>query len=237
MGAKITDIANNRVYAAERILGLYEVDIVDLKQAQKLVDRVVKTKRFQKAFPFYGTRPVTVRAGQGGGSYAWSHDPNSGGPSIRMSPVQMDTATLWHELAHHLVFRHPDRYVVNERGHGALFAAMQFQLVRITMGPEAQQALRYSYRTWRVRMWDSTKKRKRLMSAPKNVPENWIRFSKEAAFAVHDKREQNRIDHYAYCDLVDELETAGVVSKDQYRKLTQLRWKQIWTPRQPERVS
>jgi putative metallohydrolase (TIGR04338 family) len=206
----VSKLHRNRLYAAERVLRLYQTPIATIADAQKMVDRLWKTKRFQKAFP-HATEwfKPEIRQGTGGGSYAYSRDPQTGRPSIRLSRPHMNTAVLWHEVAHHLVFAVRRQWGLEERGHGPVFCSLYMQLVKITMGAEAARALRWTFRSWRVRQYDPRTEKNRLHSAPKNPDARWEEFSKDAAQEQCDRMNARMEAREAAARLKEALDRIG----------------------------
>jgi hypothetical protein len=186
----------NRIYAAERILSLYSKPIASVEEAQRMVDKAWASKRWQKEFPFIAGhhKPVVITT-TGGTSYAhkWGKGDHFG-PTIALSKKYgFETRVLWHEVAHHLAFAfndanagrriHGQSPIPFEKGHGPVFAQLLARTVRLQMGLEAVRALRWSFRSWRVRTADFEQDKVRLRPYRGEVKEEWLIYSRDHALA------------------------------------------------------
>jgi hypothetical protein len=103
--------------------------------------RLIAGKRFKAAFPNYGD--IDLVPGRGGGSYAYMSGHHSQGRVITLGDNRSE-ATLLHEIAHFVEYRH--RLAYGKEGvHGPGFAAALLDVVRIAQGAEAERALRHLY--------------------------------------------------------------------------------------------
>lgn len=119
-----------------------------LTKLQARYKRILKSKRFQTAFPRY--RDIELKAGRGGGSYAdfvaWE---------IRLGG-NLCEAVLLHEIAHHVARRHPEYGYCDDHGPG--FASALLDIVKITQGAEAERALRHTYKALGVKVYKAGKR-------------------------------------------------------------------------------
>lgn len=119
-----------------------------LTKLQARYKRILKSKRFQAAFPRY--RNIELKAGRGGGSYAdyreWE---------IRLGGNRGE-ATLLHEITHHVARLH-SKYGYCE-DHGPGFASAYLDVVKVTQGAEAERALKHAYKAIGVKVYKAGKR-------------------------------------------------------------------------------
>ncbi len=110
-----------------------------------------------------------------------------------MSRPHLCHSVLWHEVAHHVQFAfnranspwriREQTQIKFDKGHGAVFAQAFARVVRLQMGLEAVRALRWAFRSWRVRTADFEKQTVRLRAYRGPVQEEWLRFGRDVAMA------------------------------------------------------
>lgn len=137
----------------------------DFKALKRRYKRLIAGKRFKAAFPNYGD--IDLVLGRGGGSYAYMSGHHSQGRVITLGDNRSE-ATLLHEIAHFVEYRH--RLVYGKEGaHGPGFAAALLDVVRIAQGAEAEKALRHLYSALRIRVYRNGRVGK--VRAPGAAPE------------------------------------------------------------------
>ena len=110
--------------------------------------RILKSKRFQQAFPRY--RNIELKAGRGGGSYANYRD-----WEIRLGGNRSE-ATLLHEITHHVARLHSKYGYCQDHGPG--FASAYLDVVKVTQGAEAERALKHAYKAIGVKVYKAGKR-------------------------------------------------------------------------------
>lgn len=170
-------MSDRKIYEAESILNQYRKlgpnpTFADLAKRHKAI---LKSKRFRAAFPKYGKTwrgdPV-LKQGKGGGSYA-SYTDNE----IRLGRNQCEV-TLYHEIVHHIVRFHRDKYGP-ERGHGPGFIRAWLDFTKVVLGAEAERALRYSCSSARLKVWDAAKNKAVHIRKVNNPEPGWLKFGPE----------------------------------------------------------
>ena len=129
----------------------------DFKKLDARYKRILKSKRFQTAFPKY--RNIDLEAGSGGGSYAhfYSHYgiKKERGWMISLGGNRSE-AVLLHEIAHHVARLHPEFGYC--RDHGPGFASALLAVVKVTQGAEAERALKHTYKAIGVKVYKKGKR-------------------------------------------------------------------------------
>lgn len=133
------DSQRHKVYAAEDSLVLDVAVVGSLRDAQRTVDRLLRSKRVQTRWPSTSTAVQIVGGARTRGTYF----PRSQSIMLRADGTDSDY-TLTHELAHHLT-RHADE------AHGWEFCATLLWLVRSRYGADVHDQLRAAFREHRVR--------------------------------------------------------------------------------------
>lgn len=136
------------IYRVDGIVQAYAKETTsDFKKLQARYKRILRSKRFQAAFPRY--RNIELRPGHGWGSYA-----DYGQWNIRLGGNRSE-AVLLHEIAHHVARRHPEFGYCD--GHGPGFASAYLAVVKVAQGAEAERALRHTYKAIGVKVYSPTK--------------------------------------------------------------------------------
>lgn len=120
----------------------------NITKLQARYKRILKSKRFQTAFPRY--RNIDLKPGRGGGSYA-----DFGAWEIRLGGNRSE-AVLLHEIAHHVSRLH-SQYGYHE-DHGPGFASALLDVVKVTQGAEAERALKHAYKAIGVKVYKAGKR-------------------------------------------------------------------------------
>ena len=124
----------------------------DFKKLKARHARIIKGKRFQKAFPNYnGLWDVNVEEGRGRGSYAVYAE-----GLIKLGGNRSE-AVLLHEMAHHINHRHVEFGYGDDHDPG--FASAYLALVKVVLGAEAERALRHAYKAIGVKVYKKGKPR------------------------------------------------------------------------------
>lgn len=141
------------IYRVDDVVQAYAKETsTDFKKLKARHARIVKGKRFQKAFPNYqGLWDTRVEESRGRGSYARYHE-----RLIKLGSNRSE-AVLLHEMAHHINHRH------REFGHGddhdPGFASAYLAVVKVVLGAEAERALRHAYKAIGVKVYKEGKPR------------------------------------------------------------------------------
>lgn len=137
------------IYRVDPVVQAYAKEqSANINKLQARYKRILKSKRFQTAFPRY--RNITLIQGRGGGSYAdyrnWE---------IRLGGNRSE-ATLLHEIAHHVARLHSQYGHCEDHGPG--FASAYLDVVKVTQGAEAERALKHAYKAIGVKVYKAGKR-------------------------------------------------------------------------------
>lgn len=145
-------MGHREIYRVDALVQLYAKEqSTSFTKLHARYKRIIKSKRFQAAFPKFDTR-IALEQGTGGGSYAYVDDYPG---RIRLGGNRSE-AVLLHEIAHHIEASHI-KYGRDRRDHGPGFAAAFVDLVHVTQGPEAARAFKHLLREMRFKIWDCGK--------------------------------------------------------------------------------
>ena len=142
------DSQRSKLYKSENCFRINPEPTLSLVDCQRLADRVVAWSQEYTPpikggphYPYHCGRPdrVTVRDGRG----RRSANANATTLTIKLPRWARQRWVVLHEMAHILQTEDP--------AHGRQFAAIFLDLVRHFMGREAEQMLRLSYRSHRVK--------------------------------------------------------------------------------------
>lgn len=178
-------MGQREIYRVDALVQLYAKEqSTSFTKLHARYKRIIKSKRFQAAFPNYDIR-IALQQGTGGGSYAYV-DEYPG--RIRLGSNRSE-AVLLHEIAHHIEASH-SKYGRDRRDHGPGFAAAFVDLVHVTQGPEAARAFKHLLREMRFKIWDCGKCKPVLPRVKGEAPE----AARETIASIMGwkKREQER---------------------------------------------
>lgn len=179
-------MSDRKIYTAEHILDAYgKIGITkNFADYEKRYKAILKSKRFRAAFPNYGKfrgDPI-LKKGSRGGSYA-----DYGKNEIRLGDNHCET-TLYHEIVHHIVRFHRDRYGP-ESGHGPGFIRAWLDFAKAVLGAEAERALRYSCSSARLKVWDAKKRKGVHIRTVANPKPEWVeKYGREKHEAKRERR-------------------------------------------------
>lgn len=150
------------IYRVDDVVQAYAKETSrDFKKLKARHDRIIKGKRFQKAFPRYGN--VRVRQGRGRGSYAVYV-----GGLIKLGGNRSE-AVLLHEMAHHINHRHAEFGYGDDHDPG--FASAYAAVVRVVLGAEAERALLHAYAAIGVKVYSKVQRKGVDVLTEGEVPE------------------------------------------------------------------
>lgn len=149
------------IYLADEVIERYSKTGADMAALTRRYKALTGQKRFQAAFPQYGT--IALKPGRGGGSWA-----DYGAREIRLGSNRCE-AVLLHEIAHHVARRHAAYGYCGDHGPG--FASAFLDVVKVALGAEAERALRHLYRALRIRVYKAGSPKGVLPRAPGDAPE------------------------------------------------------------------
>ena len=144
MRVRVRDTQRKKVYTAERVLDDYATPTPTVKDVERLVRRIEKSKTVQKHFPQRASRYVLTRVADGRGR----RKACSKGGVIAIPLWARSDRVVLHEMAHELVNWGPRPTA----GHGWEFCQAYLFLVRKFMSKEAHDALKKSFKEHKVRI-------------------------------------------------------------------------------------
>lgn len=130
-----------------------------VRDMERFIKNLWKMKRFRTSFPKSARSLVEINDGRG------CYIPRGGTDHVVMPRHGRFTWVLVHELAHSVTRREHGVYVA---GHGWQFCSIYLRLVLLTMGREAHDALKASFKKHKVRFTEP-RKRKPLSAEQKAV--------------------------------------------------------------------
>lgn len=158
-------MTTRRIYRVDPLVQTYAKETSSsFKALERRYKRLISGKRFQAAFPRYGTRPLVES--NGGGSYAYMGGHHSQGRVISLGSNR-DEAVMLHEIAHHVAYAHPQYGRGDDHGPG--FCAALLDVVKVAQGAEAERALRHLYSALRIKVYRNG--RVGRVRAPGDAPE------------------------------------------------------------------
>ena len=158
-------MTSRRIYRVDPLVQAYAKEgSSNFKKLAARYKRILASKRFQTAFPKYGTHPLVE--GHGGGSYAYIGGGHSNGRAISLGSNRSE-AVLLHEIAHHVAYRHSQYGPGDDHGPG--FCAALLDVVKVCQGAEAEKALRHLYSALGLKVYRNG--RAGRVRAPGDAPE------------------------------------------------------------------
>jgi hypothetical protein len=160
------------IYRVDALVQAYAKETSsNFKKLEARYKRILKSKRFQTAFPKY--KNIGLEAGSGGGSYAhfYSHHgiKKERGWMISLGGNRSE-AVLLHEIAHHVARLHPEFGYCGDHGPG--FASALLAVVKVTQGVEAERALKHTYKAIGVKVYKAGKRNGVAVRVRGEVPES-----------------------------------------------------------------
>lgn len=195
---------NVRIYWVDRLVQEYAKEPSrEFEALTRRYKRLVATKRFRKAFPRYGVRPLVQ--GHGGGSYAYTRGGHSQGCVISLGSNRSE-AVLLHEIAHHVHRTHREVYGPAKESHGPGFASALLAVVRVAQGEEAKKALRHLYSRMNIKVYRNGKVRQ--AHAPGEPPERAVPVIKDILAWRQDGRDSRALARAMYREYIVGQETS-----------------------------
>ena len=153
------------IYRVDDVVQAYAKETsTDFKKLKARHARIVKGKRFQKAFPNYqGLWDMRVEESRGRGSYA-RYDARL----IKLGGNRSE-AVLLHEMAHHINHRHAEFGYGDDHDPG--FASAYAAVVRVVLGAEAERALLHAYAAIGVKVYSKVQRKGVDVLTEGEVPE------------------------------------------------------------------